>query len=147
MFNLLNSRSLSIVKKFRPKTLTKCHPKLIKTSSKLNTLFQCVSPVIELPDKSYTSQQQSATLLTSASSPSPSPNFIDNPLHISNRSNCNNDHKDFNSNFNVTTDDDEEDDEVQSVSTLCEEWVTLNGVTNGPVCSSYYYFRVNCVIP
>lgn len=101
----LSSRSLSLVKKFRPKTLTKCHPKLIKTSSKLNTLFQCVSPVIELPDRSYESQQQSATLLTSASSPAI---FTDNPLHISH------DH-----NKGLTTD--EEDDEVRSVSTLCEE--------------------------
>lgn len=88
----------------------------MKTSSKLNTLFQCVSPVIELPDKSLIdSQQQSATLLTSISASSPAI-FTDNPLlHIDSSNKIKNDHKDL----NVTTD--EEDDEVQSVSTLCEE--------------------------
>lgn len=88
----------------------------MKTSSKLNTLFQCVSPVIELPDESLIdSQQQSATLLTSISASSPAI-FTDNPLlQIDSSNKIKNDHKDL----NVTTD--EEDDEVQSVSTLCEE--------------------------
>lgn len=85
----------------------------MKTSSKLNTLFQCVSPVIELPDKTLESQQQSATLLTSASSPAI---FTDNPLH-----NNANDHiyKTISS-VNLVASEEEEDDEIQSVSTLCE---------------------------
>uniref|UniRef100_A0A336MT49 CSON006847 protein n=1 Tax=Culicoides sonorensis TaxID=179676 RepID=A0A336MT49_CULSO len=125
-------RSLSIAKKLRSKALTtKCHPKLIKTGSKLsNTLFQCVSPVLDSMDKKLNFQQKSASFHTLPQSPpsSPPPIFVDNPLHIS---------KSQSNNYLADNDDDDDEDDTQSVSTLCEDKDPYGRVGSSAAVESY----------